>query len=577
MDLLARSRSEARRLPRGAGGLLLVLIAIHGAPVAIAADAPRPNIVLIMADDMGFSDAGCYGGEIRTPNLDALAKDGLRFSQFYNTSRCCPTRASLMTGLWSHQAGIGRMTFDQGLPGYRGTLTENTVTIAEVLREAGYRTAMVGKWHLSPTRDGPSNAAWVSHRIDLGPFSDPKTYPVARGFEEHYGTIWGVVDYFDPFSLVHNDRPVPSVPEGYYYTDALADHAVRLIDEYGGLGQPLFLYVAFTAPHWPLHARPEDIAKYAETYNVGWDAIREGRYRRLVEQGVIHPDRAVLSPHIPRETSWDDNPTKAWDARAMAVHAAMVDRMDQGLGRIVECLRRKGMLDDTLILFLSDNGASPEVPETPGFDRPSHTRDGREVRYVPKAKDKDRDTLPGPETTYAAIGPMWANASNTPFRFWKAQVYEGGIGTPLVAHWPKGLKTEPGSITHQAGHVIDIMATCLDLAGAEYPKTYHGREITPLEGKSLRPIFEGQKRKGHEAIYWEHFGARAVRRGDWKLVARAGRDWELYDLASDRTETRDLAAQHPELVRELSALYERWAERTHVVPRPEPRKTSRNP
>ena len=545
-------------------GLAAVLALISTAPAEQeAAGDPRPNIVLIMADDLGFSDLGCYGGEIHTPNLDRLAAGGLRFTQFYNTSRCCPTRAALMTGLYPHQAGVGRMTFDDGLPGYRGHLTESTVTIPEVLRSAGYRTAMAGKWHLSLTADGPRNAEWVSHHIDLGPFSDPKTYPVGRGFEEHYGTIWGVVNFFDPFSLVHNTEPIDSVPDDYYYTDAISDWSVTFVEKYSRAREPFFLYVAHTAPHWPLHALPEDIAKYKDAYAAGWDALREARYRRMIEQGLIAPDDAILSPRIDQETRWEDNPTREWDARAMAVHAAMIDRMDQGIGRLIGKLEELEILDDTLILFLSDNGASPEVMRRPGFDRPSHTRDGRVVHYT-----FDKQVLPGTDDTCAGIGRMWANAANTPFRYWKAQTYEGGICTPLIAHWPAGLKTAPGAVTQQPGHVIDLMATFLDLAGTDYPERFEGRQITPLEGKSLVPVFQGQEPHRREALFWEHYGARAVRQGDWKLVARAGRPWELYNLAEDRTELSDVAGKHPELVADLSQQYERWARRAHVVPRP---------
>jgi arylsulfatase len=545
---------------------LAIFIASMGAAAAqenASARDPRPNIVLIMADDLGYSDLGCYGGEIQTPNLDRLAAGGLRFTQFYNTARCCPTRAALMTGLYPHQAGVGRMTFDDGLPGYRGQLTENTVTIAEALRTAGYHTAMTGKWHLSLTADGPRNAEWVSHRIDLGPFSDPKTYPVGRGFEEHYGTIWGVVNFFDPFSLVHNTEPIESIPGDYYYTDAISDWSVKFVEKYSRDGKPFFLYVAHTAPHWPLHALPEDIAKYKDTYAAGWDAIREARYRRMIEQGLIVSDDAILSPRVDQETRWEDNPTKGWDAHAMAVHAAMVDRMDQGVGRLIEKLEELGILDNTLILFLSDNGASPEVMRRSGFDRPSHTRDGRVVHYT-----FDKDVLPGTDDTCAGIGRMWANAANTPFRYWKAQSYEGGICTPLIVHWPAGLKTSPGSITHQPGHVIDLMATFLELGDTAYPERFEASEITPLEGRSLVPIFRDEQRDGHDALFWEHYGARAVRQGDWKLVSRAGQPWELYNLAEDRTELRNLAAEHPELVAELSRDYESWTRRANVVPRP---------
>lgn len=523
----------------------------------------RPNIVLIMADDLGYSDLGCFGSEIATPNLDRLASGGLRFSQFYNTSRCCPTRASLMTGLYPHRAGVGRMTFDAGRPGYRGTLRDDTVTIAEVLGSSGYRTMMVGKWHLSLTPDGPRNAEWVSHRLDLGPFSDPASYPVNRGFDEHFGTIWGVVDYFDPFSLVRGIEPVEAVPEGFYYTDAINDEAARMIAQADD-DRPFFLYVAHTAPHWPLHAPPEDIDRYADTYADGWDALRDSRYRRMIDLGLIDPETAPLPPRVQPDRSWAENPHRRWDARAMAVHAAMVDRMDRGIGRVLDALEERGKLEDTLILFLSDNGASPEVPGRPGFDRPSHTRDGHEVVYP-----TEKEVRPGPETTFAGIGPMWANAVNTPMRRWKAETFEGGICTPLIAHWPAGLGVDGGSITEQPGHVIDVMATCIDLAEASYPTTFEGRPIAPMEGLSLVPILRGSRREGHEALFWEHFGARAVRRGDWKLVAPSGRPWQLYNLAEDRTETVDRAEERPDLLVELSALYDAWAARDLVEPAPE--------
>ena len=533
---------------------------------AISDTPPRPNIVLIMADDMGYSDLGSYGGEIDTPNLDRLASNGVRFTQFYNTSRCCPTRASLMTGLYPHQAGVGRMTFDQQLPGYRGVLARNAVTAAEALRAADYHTAMVGKWHLSPTKDSPDNALWVSGLKDLGEFSDPATYPANRGFDQHWGTIWGVVNFFDPFSLVHNTTPVENLPDDFYYTDALNDRAADYIDQYSRDDKPFFLYVAHSAPHWPLHALPEDIEKYKDTYQVGWDKIRQARYRRMVEMGLVEADTAVLSERHERERRWEDNPDKVWDARAMAVHAAMIDRLDQGIGRIVDKLEEHGQLDNTLILFLSDNGASPEHPSRygPGFDRPSHLRDGTEIPY-----DTEKKILPGPENTYAGIGPMWANASNTPFRYWKKEQYEGGTATPLIVHWPDGLAAKGGSIISRPGHVIDIFPTALELADAEHPKTYDGLKTIPLEGKSLAPLLRGNQPAGDVTLYWEHFGSRAVRQGDWKLVALEGKPWELYNLAQDRTETQDLAGRHPERVAELKALWSAWANRTQVLPAPE--------
>lgn len=525
----------------------------------------RPNIIVIMADDMGYSDAGCYGGEIETPNLDGLAANGLRFTNFYNTSRCCPTRAALMTGLYPHQAGVGRMTFNQDAPGYRGRLKPNAMTIAEALRASGYSTAMVGKWHLSLTKRTPQNAAWVSHRMDLGRFSDPTTYPVGRGFQEHWGTIWGVVDFFDPFSLVHNTTPVAAVPDGFYYTDALNDRAARFVEKYGKRDRPFFLYVAHTAPHWPLHALPEDIAKYRETYTVGWDKIRASRYRRMVDKGLIEPDTAVLSPRQDKEKRWQDNPDKEWDARAMAVHAAMIDRLDRGLSRITAKLKEIGEYENTLIFFLSDNGASPETPSRfgPEFDRPSHTRDGREIPY-----DTEKKVMPGPQLSYSGIGPMWANAANTPFRYWKKEQYEGGVATPLIVHWPAGLKAAPGAITDQPGHVVDIMATALAIGKARLPPYFRGRATIPIEGKSLLPVFEGGERDPNRAIYFEHFNARGIRKGNWKLVSLANKQWELYDLANDRTETQNLAAADPARVKELAADFDAWAERAGVYPLP---------
>ncbi|MEC7777320.1 MAG: arylsulfatase [Planctomycetota bacterium] len=526
----------------------------------------RPNIIVIMVDDMGWSDLGCYGGEIRTPNIDGLAGGGLRFTSFYNTARCCPTRASLLTGLYPHQAGLGRMTFDAGKPGYRGFLTANTVTIPEVLRQAGYRTAMVGKWHLSLTESPGDHMKFLNNQAIRKRFSDPATYPVSRGFEEHYGIIWGVTSFFDPYSLVHNLEPVRELPKDYYITDAFSDHAVEYVEKYSRGKEPFFLYLAYTAPHWPLHALPEDIKKYEDTYKVGWDVIRKARFKRLVEMGLLDKESARLSDRIRPEKKWENNPRAEWDAQAMAVHAAMIDRVDQGVGRLVGKLKELKIFDNTLILFLSDNGASPEEPRRPGFDRNSETRDGRKVHYY-GPKDP-RKILPGPETTYSGFGPMWANAANTPFRHWKARNHEGGVATPLIAHWPKGLKAKAGSITHEPGHVIDIMATCVDLAKTKYPGKYKGRDITPVEGKSLAPIFSEGKRRGHEAIYFEHYGNRAIRKGDWKLVALGGKPWELFNLANDRSETVDLSARHPGRVKELDNLWNSWAKTSKVFPRP---------
>ena len=522
---------------------------------------------MILADDLGYSDMGCYGGEIQTPNLDRLASEGVRFTHFYNASRSCPTRASLLTGLYQHQAGIGRMTFDNHLPGYRGTLSHNAVTIAEVLKTAGYRTSMIGKWHVAETPLREDQRDWLNHQVFHDTFSDLENYPVNRGFDTHYGTIYGVVDYFDPFSLVEGEAPVNEVPEGYYITQALSDRAVKEVKEYAKDERPFFMYLAYTAPHWPLQALPEDIAKYEDTYKAGWEAIRNARYERQREMGLFGDQEDFLSPRQFNDR-WDENPDAEWDARAMAVHAAMVDRMDQGIGSLIDALEETGQLDNTLILFLSDNGCSSEICQNfiPGAnDRPDMTRDGRPVVYP-----KDKEVLPGPETTYASLGPKWANVTNTPFRFWKAKAYEGGICTPMIAHWPDGIRRNIGGITEEYGHVMDIMATCVELAGAEYPETYNGNEIIPMEGISLVPIFTRGHREGHEYLGFEHFYERAFISADgWKIVRPKHKGkWELYDLNKDRSERHDIADLHPEKVAEMVAAYEEWARRCMVEPSP---------
>ncbi|WP_431733810.1 arylsulfatase [Chondrinema litorale] len=529
----------------------------------------RPNIILIMADDLGFSDLGCYGGEIETPNLDWLAGNGLRFTQFYNTSRCCPTRASLLTGLYNHQAGIGHMTTETGKDGYRGHLVETSVTLAEVLKESGYHTGMVGKWHVSNTvvQDTPEKQmAWLNHQTSHPKFSPLDQYPVNRGFEKYYGNIWGVVDFFDPFSLVNGTEPVTEVPENYYHTDAINDTASAYIKEFSKEDKPFFLYVAHTAPHWPLHALPEDIAKYEETYKVGWDVIRESRYKRLVNNGILDSTKYKLTPRWKNDLAWDDNPDKEWDARAMAVHAAMIDRMDQGIGRIIKTLQETGEMDNTLIVFLSDNGASPEdcMRYGPGFDRPGQTRDGEEIAYP-----VNKDVMPGPQTSFASIGQRWANVANTPFSYWKMESYEGGIHTPMIAHWPKGITAEKGSISTQIGHVMDFMATFADVGEAAYPSTFNGNQITPLQGKSLKAVFEGKQRDGHPVLFNEHEGGRYVRTPEWKLVKLDGNTpWALYEIDGDRSETNDVSEQHPEVVQELDSMWQDWAMANHVLPKP---------
>lgn len=521
----------------------------------LAENQRRPSIVLIMADDMGFSDLGCYGGEIETPNLDRLAAGGLRFTQFYNCARCCPTRAGLLTGQYPHQVGLAQNG---------RSLTRNGMTIAEAVKQAGYQAAMVGKWHLSYTpvlEDRNLHQKWLDHQYDPGrPFAPLDTYPVSRGFDRHYGIIWGVIDFFDPFSLVEGIEPVKTVPEDYYFTDAITDKAVQYVRDMADSDKPFFLYVAHAAPHWPLHARPEDIAKYKDTYAGGWEKLRRARFERQVKMGLFDPADTPLPDVQDRGREWEElsDEDKAFEARKMAVHAAMVDRLDQSVGRLLDTLEATGRLDDTLILFLSDNGASPEVPGRPGYDRTGETRDGRKVKY----RDIPLDEL-GSELSYTGIGGPWASAVNTPFRYWKKESFEGGCHTPLIAHWPKGLRTKAGSVTREVGHVMDIMPTCLELAGVPYPDAFNGHKLTPVEGRSLLPLLQGKGRSGHDALFFEHVGGRAVRMGDWKLVAysRTPEQWELYNLVEDQTETRNVAREHPDRVRAMASAWRAWAER----------------
>ena len=548
---------------------LLGTVPLLGSRAAEKDAQRRPNIVLILADDLGYSDLGCYGGEIHTPNLDHLAADGLRYTRFYNTGRCCPTRASLLTGLYPHQAGIGAMTFDRGLPGYRGQLRKDTPTIAEVLRGAGYRTAMSGKWHVSLTRELPDHLRHLNNQEIAETFADPSSYPAQRGFERYFGCIWGVVNYFDPFSLVDGMQSVRSVPKDFYMTDALTDRALKDVDEFSRDPQkPFFLYLAYTAPHWPLHARPEDLAKYKETYQVGWDAIRAARYRRQAELGLLDPKTAELSPRNQKERRWEDNPDRTFDAATFATHAAMVDRMDQNIGRLVERLKAQGQLDNTLLFFLSDNGASPESYPEGGFDRPTETRDGRKILHPGVLRKSG--VLPGPETTFGTIGPVWASVANTPLRLWKAQTAEGGICTPLIVHWPAHIP-EKGKFRGQPGHVIDFMATAVAVSGAQFPAEFGGGKTTPPEGRSLLPSFSGQTTR-ETPLFFEHEGNMAMIDGDWKAVNTRGLTgkWELYHLSTDRTEMHDVADQEPERLQAMLAKWKTWADRTLVKPAPQP-------
>jgi arylsulfatase len=538
----------------------LLLIFLSAAIAVTQVQSAPPNLIYILADDMGFSDIGCYGGEIDTPNLDALAKGGLRFTQFYNTARCCPTRAALLTGLYPHQAGIGHMMEDRQMEGYRGNLNKKCVTIAEALKPAGYKSYAVGKWHVTNVTHPKSDA-------------DKFNWPLQRGFDRFYGTIHGAGSFFDPNTLTRDNQYIspftdPEYPaDDYYYTDAISDHASRFIREHDQ-EKPFFLYVAYTAAHWPMHAKEKDIAKYKGRYAEGYEAVRKARYEKMLQEGVITVGSTTnwpLPPDMGEKEFWE------WDQRNMEVFAAMVDNMDQGIGRIMKALKDSGQYENTLICYLQDNGgcaegmgrggagsARSEKATLPRLSSdylqpdmiPKQTRDGFPMR-------QGKGVMAGAGDTYIGYGEAWATVSNTPFRKHKHWTHEGGISTPLIAHWPAGI-TRKGELESTPGHLIDLMATAVDLSKTTYPAN-----VKPMEGRSLAPLFTGGRIE-REAIYWEHEGNRAVRMGDWKLVAEHAKPWELYNIARDRSEQHDLSQQEPERVNQMAALYVAYAKRANV-------------
>jgi len=500
----------------------------------------RPNVIVILADDMGYSDIGCYGGEIDTPNLNRLAASGVRMSQFYNSARCCPTRASLMTGLHPHQTGIGHMTNspgnqfaeDWGTDAYRGTMNKKSVTLGEVMRSAGYHTYMTGKWHLGMV----SRDMW----------------PLQRGFDKFYGILAGACNYYQPSGLrgiTENNTQVEINDPDYYTTDAFTDNAIKFIREQQD-EKPFFLYLAYNAPHWPLQAKKEDIDKYLGKYMCGWDEIRKQRHQKQVDMGLLEA-KWGLTPRDAR--AWEEvrreEKRMEMDYR-MATYAAQVDCIDQNVGKLVEYLEKSGKFDNTLIMFLADNGGCAE---------------GGELGGEPKERINDRSFY-----GCCSYGRAWANASNTPFRRYKHFVHEGGIATPLIAHWPAATKQTKGTITHEPGYLIDIMATCVDVGAAKYPDTFNGNSIHKSEGKSLRPLIERGTREGHEYMFFEHEGHGAVRKGDWKAIKQDVKkeEWELYNLKNDRTELNNLAGRHPEILKDLSARWEKWALDVGCLPKP---------
>jgi arylsulfatase len=534
---------------------LLALLVLGFHPLqGMSADAPpRPNVLLILADDLGYSDLGCYGGEIHTPHLNLLARNGLRFTQFYNCSRCCPTRASLLSGLYPHQAGMGGMVGGPkpGPKGYEGRLTDRCVTIPQVLHSTGYRCYMVGKWHLNGTPN-----------------------PIDRGFDEFYGMIGGYNSCWQEqpfFSRLPPDRPRRAYPPGHFYsTDVFADYALGFLADARTKKTPWFLYLAFNAPHFPLHAPEADIARYERLYQDGWDIVRERRLARQKELGLVRRDDMPLPPRslVPAnryngQSVWADKPNPAWKsldadrradlARRMAVYAAMVDRMDGAIGRVVHDLERHDELDNTLILFLSDNGACAEWDPF-GFD-------GKSGPDNVLHRGDDLKKVGGPDS-YVSYGSGWANACNTPWRLYKHYIHEGGISTPLVVHWPRGIAAK-GALRTPAGHVIDILPTLVEVCGARYPAGAAAGQVLPLEGRSLVPAFAG-KPLDRPYLAWEHEGNRAVRTDKWKLVGLKDKPWELYDLDTDRVEQENLAAKYPEQVRALAAQWDKWADRCFV-------------
>ena len=571
-------------MARPTNAISILFAAVVLAPLSSrAADTqpPRPNILVILADDLGYSDLGCYGGEIHTPNLDALAAGGVRFVQCYNSSRCCPSRASLLTGLYPHQAGIGRFVGHGKLPGYRGRLTDRCVTLAEVLREAGYSAYACGKWHVNVPG------------------------PIDRGFEEFYGFVHGyAVDSWEPGMMIRlpEGRPQPQYAEGQYFaTNAITDHALDFLSIGRRKDRPWLLYVAYQAAHFPVQAPPALTKQYVEVYQRGWDVLRAERLQRQKKLGLVAAD-LTLPPRSPIDnvavakrmgSMTDDGRNPAWNSlserrradltRRMAVYAAMVENMDTNIGRLIASLRQHGELDNTLVLFVSDNGACAEWepfgfdmnPEkfrnpkpgiginggTPGL--PNHLHEGEQLA-----------TMGGPGSLFS-YGCAWANLSNTPLSLYKHYAHEGGVRTPLIAHWPARL-ADTGAIRPHIAHVMDIMPTCVEVAGACYPGTAAGHDVLPMAGRSLMPALLGDAEQPRTLIF-EHEHNAAIRQGDWKLVGQRilARDglrpdaaWELYHLATDPTEQHNLVAEKPEIAKTLSERFLEEARRTLVLPAP---------
>ena len=515
---------------------LALLVIGPSASSSAAQAADRPNIVIILVDDMGFSDLGCYGSEIPTPNIDALAAGGVRFTQFYNTARCSPTRASLLTGLYPHQAGMGHLDSEvhPGSKGTTGRLRDDCVTIAEVLKDAGYLTCMTGKWHLGQQHGTP---------------------PWEQGFDRSLNSPSGGIYFrkqpYRPEIFLNGEKKIKDDPmfgKQWYSTDLWADWGLKFVDEAIDADQPFFLYLANCAPHFPLMAPKKDIERYRGKYMQGWSELREARHERQKELGIVDPawPLSELPPDVPEWDSLSDKEKERFD-HMMAIYAAMLDVVDRNVGKVVAHLKERGQLDNTLILFLSDNGGNAESGP----------------RGIYEGKN------PGGPNSRVFLGQNWATLNNTPLRRYKHFTHEGGISTPLIAHWPAGIANDRnGKLERQPGHLVDVMATVVDVTGAKYPTEYKGHEIQPMEGVSLRPALAGEDLERENPIYWEHEGNRAIRRGKWKAVMKLKGPWELYDIVADRTEQHDLVDKQPELAKELIAEWEAWAKRADVGPWP---------
>ena len=511
----------------------------------------RPNILLILADDMGYSDLSCYGGEINTPNLDKLAKKGVRFTQFYNAARCCPTRASLMTGLYPHETGVGHMTGADMGPGYLGHLNDSCVTISEVLGSNGYYTGMVGKWHAGHNRE---------------------SWPENRGFQN----FWGIHNYIDSYLKVLNDCEVfengkivinqndyptlGATPNTEWYTtDVFTNKAIESIDRAVGERKPFFQYLAFNSPHWPLEAHDEVINKYLESYKAGYESLRKQKFERMREMGLVSKNWKLPESSMPEWETLNDS-TKLDSEFRRAIYAAQVEIMDQNIGRLVEHLEKKGILDNTVIIFLSDNGCSAEPEEQIfGYQWEKNTR----WNYNEWRRNSARQG--------ASQGMVWAVASNSPYQRYKKFTHEGGISTPLIVYWPAGIKI-PGSIDNKLGHIVDIMATCVELSQSKYPTQRNDVSIKKCRGISLVENLKGEMSPEHDNLFWEHEGHGALREGKWKLVSANPKneaEWELYDMEQDRTETNNLSATYPERRKEMIEKWTQLANETHVLPWPD--------